>query len=322
MPIRIPVHQSPRFDLAATLRSWKRYSEIVSGLFISHVARRVWTKMQNDNVFGRAAELAYFFLFSIFPLLIVLTSVLGLVPIGAEIREQLLRYFQSVLPWSAYQLVADTMSEITELGSGGKLSVGLVFAIASAAAGMVAVIEGLNTAYNVREARSWLRRRGVATVLTLALALFTITALAIFFYGNQLGTFIAVYVGFRPLFETAWPFVQWPLAIGLAFLALALTYRFAPNVRVQRWRFVFPGAMVGFLLWVIASGGLRLYLKFFDTYSSIYGSLGALMILMVWFYLFGIAILVGGEVNSVLENAAARGGDPTAKRSGEKAPGE
>src|SRR5690242_16626801 len=97
---------------------------------------------------------------------------------------------------------------------------------------------------------------------------------------------------------------------------LALTC-LAPNVRVQRWRFGFPGAAVAFPLWVIASGGLRLYLKFFDTYSSSYGSLGALMILMVWFYLFGTAILVGGEVNSVLENVAARGGDPTAKRSGE-----
>ena len=103
---------------------------------------------------------------------------------------------------------------------------------------------------------------------------------------------------------------------------LALTYRFAPNVRVQHWLWIWPGAAVALLLWLIASVGLRLYLRFFDTYSTVYGSLGALIILMVWLYLFGIAILVGGEVNSVLENAAAQAGDPDAKLSGEKAPGE
>jgi membrane protein len=133
--------------------------------------------------------------------------------------------------------------------------------------------------------------------------------MAIFLYGNQLGGFIATKVGFRPVFESAWPFIQWPLVIVFVVVAFALTYRYAPNVRVQRWRWIFPGAVVGFLLWLIASVGLRLYLRFFDTYSAVYGSLGALMILMVWFYLFGIAILVGGEVNSVLENVAAEAGD-------------
>ncbi len=296
--------------------------EIAPGLAAPELARRVWAKMQEDNVFGRAAELAYFFLFSIFPLLIVLTSLLGLISGGAEIRAELLGYFRTALPGSAYQLVVSTLREITHASGGGKLSIGIVVAIAAASAGMVAVIEGLNTAYEVREARSWLRRRGVAIVLTLALALFTVSALAIFLYGNQLGTFIATHVGFRPLFQTAWPFVQVPLVISFVLVALALTYRFAPNVRVQRWRWIFPGAWAAFLLWLIASAGLRLYLKFFDTYSAVYGSLGAVVILMVWLYLFSVAILVGGEVNSVLENAAAEAGVPTAKLSGETAPGE
>lgn len=286
------------------------------------LAHRVWAKIQADNVFGRAAELAYFFVFSIFPLLVVLTSLLGLLSAGAEIRGELLRYFRTALPWSSYQLIARTVRDISESSGGGKLSIGIIVTVASASAGMVAVIEGLNTAYEVREARTWLRRRGVAIVSTLALALFTISALAIFLYGNQLGRFIATHVGFTAIFETAWPFLQWPLVAAFVLLALALTYRFAPNVRVQRWRFIFPGAVVAFLLWLIASAGLRLYLRFFDTYSTVYGSLGALMILMVWFYLFGIAILVGGEVNSVLENAAAQAGDPDAKHAGEKEPGE
>ncbi len=301
-------------------RARRTRREILASLDRSWVVARIWQKVEADNVFGRAAELAYFFLFSIFPLLIVLTSLLGLVSGGAGLQLELLRYFRSALPWSAYQLVETTLHEITAGTGGGKLSIGILLSVLSAAAGMVAVIEGLNTAYEVREARSWLRRRAVAIGLTLALSLFTISAMAVFLYGNQLGSFVATHVGFKPLFETAWPFVQWPLVVSFVLLALALTYRFAPNVRVQRWRWVFPGAAVAFLLWLIASAGLRLYLRLFDTYSAVYGSLGALMILMVWFYLFGIAILVGGEVNSVLENAAAEAGDSTAKRSGEKAP--
>lgn len=284
------------------------------------ILRRIWSKLTIDNVFGRAAELAYFFLFSLFPLLIVLTSLLGLVSNGAEIRVELLHYIRTALPSPSYQLVETTLREVTGESTGGKLSLGLLGAVVSAGAGMVAIIEGLNTAYEVREARTWLRRRAIAFCLTLSLAVFIIFALCIFLYGNQLGTFFATHVGVGPLFTTVWPYVQWPLAVVFVLLALALTYRFAPNVRVQHWRWIFPGAVVACFLWVLASAGLRLYLKFFDTYTAIYGSLGALVILMIWFYLFGVAILVGGEVNSVLENAAAQGGEPSAKLSGEKTP--
>ena len=291
-----------------------------SDLGFREVGTRLWKKVQADNVFGRAAELAYFFLFSIFPLLIVLTSILGRIAKGAEIQRELLRYFRTALPWSAYELLSNTLREITENSGGEKLSLGIAFALASASAGMVAVIEGLNTSYDVKEARTWLRRRAVAVGLTVGFSLFTILALAIFLYGNQLGVFVATHVGLKPVFETAWPFLQWPLVIAFVLLAFALTYRFAPNVRVQRWRWIVPGAVVAFLLWLIASAGLRVYLAFINTYPTVYGSLGALMILMIWFYLLGVAILVGGELNSILENAAAEAGNPEAKLAGEKAP--
>ncbi len=226
------------------------------------VGARLWKKIQVDNVFGRAAELAYFFLFSIFPLLIVLTSILGRMAKGAEIQRDLLQYFRTALPWSAYDLISNTLREITNNSGGKNMSLGIAFALASASAGMVAVIEGLNTSYDVKEARTWLRRRAVAVGLTVAFAVFTISALAIFLYGNQLGRFVATHVGVKPLFETAWPFLQWPVLVAFVLLALALIYRFAPNVRVQRWRWILPGATFAFLLWLIASAGLRLYLRF------------------------------------------------------------
>jgi membrane protein len=299
-------------------RQWIQFA-LQSGT--AEIARRLWKQIDKDNILGRAAELAFFFLFSIFPLLIVLTSLLRFVPNGARVRTDLLHYFGTALPPSAYRLVVKTLHEVTTTSGRGSVSIGIIVTLASASAGMVAVIEGLNTAYAVREARPWLRRRGIAILLTLALVSFTACGMTLFLYGNQLASFIAANVGFEGLFDDAWPFVQWPLVVLFLVLALALTYRFAPNVRVQRWKTVIPGAIVAFLVWLLASIGLKLYLRFFNTYSMFYGSLGAVMILMVWFYLFGAAILIGGEVNAVLENAAAEAGDPESKLSGHKAPG-
>ncbi|MEP7355286.1 MAG: YihY/virulence factor BrkB family protein [Acidobacteriota bacterium] len=264
------------------------------------VSRRLWSKMKSDNVFGRAAELAYFFFFSIFPLLIALTSLLRVVSGGGQFQRELLRYFHAALPGPAYELLAATLKDVTDSNAGGQLSLGIAITMASASAGMVAVIEGLNTAYDVREARTWLRRQRVAFLLTLALLMFLILALAFFIYGPQSGAFLAQHVGFRPLFRTAWPVMQWPIAFLFVLTAMALIYRFAPNVRGQQWKHIFPGAIAAFLLWLAASVGLRMYLSIYNGYTAAYGSLGAVMILMLWFYLFGLAILVGGELNSIL----------------------
>lgn len=291
----------------------------VGYLALRQVGARVWRKIQDDNVFGRAAELAYFFLFALFPLMIVFTSMVAMLSAGTELRDELLWYFRSALPWPAYQLIAATLRETTE-GAAGKLSLGTAAALLSASAGMVAVIEGLNTAYQVNEARSWVKRRFLAVTLTLALMLFTMITLAVFLLGTRMGRIVAAHVGLGPAFEFAIKVIQWPLATAFAALGIALIYRFAPNVRVQKWRFILPGAAVALTLDLVASAALRWYLAVFDPYSAIYGSLEALIILMLWFYLFAAALLSGGVVNSVLENAAAQAGEPGAKLIGRKAP--
>lgn len=134
-------------------RASKHSSEKIPSVGASVLVRRIWERVQAHDVFGRAAQLAYFFLFSICPLLIVLTSLLGMVSGGEQIRGELLQYFQTALPRSAYQLVSSTLSEIMHASARGKLSIGLLFTIASASSGMVAIMQGLNTAYEVRDAR-------------------------------------------------------------------------------------------------------------------------------------------------------------------------
>jgi membrane protein len=283
---------------------------------------RVSYEIDKDNVFGRAAELAYFFLFSVFPLLLVLSNILGMTSEGQRIQEDLLRYFSSVMPPAAYRLLATTLDEVVRNSGRAKLSLGILVTLAAASSGMVAIIEGLNTAYEVRDARSWWKRRALALVLTLGLAILSIAALAIVLYGTDFSQFLAGKLGLGTMFQTLWPFVQWPLVVGFVFLAFTLVYRFAPNVKEQHWHWILPGAATAVMLWLLASFGLRLYLHFFNSFPATYGSLGAVMVLMLWLYLFGTAILIGGEVNSIVEQSAARAGDPEAKLPGEKAPGE
>ena len=114
----------------------------------------------------------------------------------------------------------------------------------------------------------------------------------------------------------------WPIALALVLLAFALIYYFAPDIKDQKWHWVTPGALVGLALWLAVSFALKLYLHYFDRYSATYGSLGAVIVLLLWFYLSGASILMGAEINSVLENAAADAGEPDAKHEGEKAPNQ
>jgi membrane protein len=115
-----------------------------------------------------------------------------------------------------------------------------------------------------------------------------------------------------------WRVLQWPFIILSLFAAFFLLYDFAPNVRRQQLRWVWPGAALGVMLWILVSFGFRLYFSFFDRYSLTYGSLGAVVVLMLWFYLTGVAILIGGELNAELEHAAAEAGIPTARHRGRR----
>ena len=282
--------------------------------------REAWRRADIDDVFGRAAQMAYFFLLSAFPLLILVGPLLGLVGAGGEVEQQVLRYLQTIMPASALQLMRSTLVEIRSGDGGGRLSLGVLVTLWAASAGMTDVIEGLNKAYQVKEARPWWKRRLLGIALTVVVGLLTIAALAILFYGSRFGRAWAGYLGLGPAFAGVWSVLQWPAMALFVLAGFALVYRFAPNVHEQKLHWILPGSAVAFALWLAGSLGLRLYLGRFNSYSMLYGSLGAVVILMLWLYLFGAAILIGGEVNSAIEHTAARAGDPEAKLPGEKSP--
>ena len=248
-----------------------------------------------------------YFLLALFPLLLFLISLLGsFAESRTELRRNLLTYLAAIVPVSASDLINTTIEEISKNSSGGKVWFGLVTSLWFASSGMGALIEGLNVAYDVKETRTWWRRTLLAIVLTIALAALIITALALMFYGSHIAQVIANHYGLGRIFTAVWTVVQWPLVLVFVFLAFELIYYYAPNLHRKQLRWLAPGAVIGVSLWLLVSFLFGSYLTFYNTYSVVYGSLGAVIILMLWFYLTGVAILIGGEVNAIIEQAAAR----------------
>jgi membrane protein len=274
-------------------------------------------------VLNRAAILSFYFLLALFPLLLFLTALLGyFADAGTELRHNLLTYLRAIVPVSASDLINTTVDEISQKSSGGKVSFGLLTSLWFASSGMGAIIEGLNVAYDVKETRPWWRRTLLAILLTIALAVLIITALALMFYGSRIAGGIANRYGFGAAFTEAWTVLRWLFVLVFVFLAFQSIYYFAPDLHEQQLRWLTPGAAAGVILWLLVSFLFGSYLNFYNNYSVVYGSLGAVIILLLWFYLTGVTILIGGEVNALIEQAAARAGDPEAKGAGEKSPDE
>ena len=265
--------------------------------------KRVAQRIIDDDIFGRAAQLSYYFLLALFPLLLVLINLLGyMAQQGTAFREQLLTYFAALMPHSAIALVRTTLNEISEASGTGKVSFGLLAALWAASNGMGAISDTLNKAYKVKERRPWWKVRIISVCLTVALAILILAALAIVLYGGTIGEALAARYGFGDVFTLVWKIVQWPIALVFVLSTFDLIYNFAPDLPAGARSWSTPGAFVGVGLWLIASFGFRAYLSFFDSYSVTYGSLGAVIVLMLWFYLTGVAILIGGEVNSELSH--------------------
>lgn len=295
----------------------------LGGLGWRELGKRVWSEVQEDEVLGRAAELSYYFLLALFPFLIFLTSIIGMVlGSGTGTRHALFDYLARVMPPSAFQLIQSTMFEVSSASGGGKLSFGLLAALWAASNGMSAITTSLNTAYDLKETRPWWKQRLAAIVLTAALSVLIIAVLILIVAGGRIADWLALTFGLGTLFPVIWKIAQWPVVLACMILAFALIYYFAPDLREQKWQWLTPGAAIGVALWLLVSVAFRVYLHFFDSYSATYGSLGAVIILMLWLYFTGTAVLVGSEINSEIENAAAKQGDPEAKEKGEKAPNE
>jgi membrane protein len=297
------------------LRSiWK-----LGGLTHRQLVHQVWRAIDDNNLLGRASELAYNYILAIFPLLLFLVALFGLFAgRGVQLQSSLLFYLSRVLPPAALQLVSQTIAEVTRSAGGAKVTFGIIFALWSAAGGMTSMISALNGAYQVRDSRPWWKVRLIAVGLTIAISILVISALALVLVGGHAADFIGSKFHLGPLLVVSWKVLQWPAALFFIVIAFSIIYFFGPDVKEQHWYWITPGSVVGVLTWLAVSFFFRAYLHFFNSYSKTYGSLGAAMILLVWFYVTGLAFLLGGEINAQIEHAAARRGHPEAKAEGEK----
>ncbi len=274
------------------------------GLTWKELAKRVVNSVRDDDLLGWAAQLAFFLMLAFFPLLVFLMLLLGyLTEDRAQLRDGLLFYLSSLAPVSASQLIATTVEETGFAKGGGKLTVGLVAALWAASGGMRAMSKAINVAYGVRQNRAWWHERLLALGLTLALGALIIVALTLLLYGSDIAEQIAAAFGLDRAFTLLWKLVQYPLAVLFVLLAFNAIYHFAPNIEGKRWRWLTPGALIGVALWLTVSIAFRQYLRQFSLIKTTYGSFGAVIALMLWCYLTGIVILIGGTINAVISRA-------------------
>lgn len=274
------------------------------------VAKRTWKSLFTDRLFGRAAELGFYFLFALFPTLFSASSILGLAARSADqFYDKLLNYLALVIPTSALGTVLATFNETTAAATSGKLTFGLIAAIWSASVGISAIQDALNAVYKVQDTRSFLRARIYAIGLTIILTVIVTLILSAMLGGDFIAAVAnhSIYNRFLTIAAASFArLIGWTIATALLALSFAVIYYWAPDVKARCWHWLTPGGTIGILGWVLASLGLRIYLHFFDSYSVTYGSLGAVIVLLTWFYITGLMLLVGAEINSEIEAAAAQ----------------
>jgi len=265
--------------------------------------KRLYTKViDEEDLMSAAAQVAFYFAFALFPLLLFLVTLFGIVLESADdFRGEMFFYLKQVMPGSAYELVQTTIDEVTKSSTGGKLTFGLLAALWSASAGVDSIRIALNGVYNLTESRPWWKTKLVSLLLTLGLAVLVTIALGVVFYG---GKFIGLILNSINLSISS-PFFLGILQVVTVLIVLisifAIIYNYLPKHKKYTWVWVTPGAILGILLWLALSYAFRLYLGYFDSYNKTYGSLGAVIILMLWLYLTALVIIIGGTINAVLQ---------------------
>jgi len=264
----------------------------LGGLGWKVLGLRLWRESLHDEILGRAAQLAYYFLLALFPALLFLTALIGLFPLKQTMPE-LMQYLRTVLPADALSLLEKYLENVMKGSSGDILSLGLLGALWASSSGVTAIMEALNVVYGAKETRPYWKVRLVASLLTIGLAGFIIVSITLILYGARIGEWIADIVGLGWLFLITWNI-----------LALAIIYYVCPDVK-QDWRWVTPGSVCAGSLWLVVSLAFKAYVEHFGNYNAAYGSIAGVIVLMLWLYLTGVVILLGGEINAQIQQAAS-----------------
>ena len=280
----------------------------------SELIKRTVHETMGDDAQGLASQLAYYFFLALFPALLCLLAIASFFPLQ-NVTGDVVRVLGPFAPSEMLNIIRQEMTKIAEGQHGGLFTVGLLGALWSSSSALVAVIGAMNRAYSVDEGRPWWKVRVTAISLTVALSLLIVVAFTLIVAGPQLADFLAAYGVFGSPIVWTWKILQWPLAFLMVVAGIGLIYYFAPDAE-QDWVWITPGSLVATTLWLLGSLAFRFYAVNFGNYEATYGAVGGVILLLLWFYLSGLVIVIGAEMNAVIEQAS-----PWAKAPGEKVPG-
>jgi membrane protein len=280
--------------------SFKNFFLDMKSLLSVRALKAAVVEFQRDDALGLAAQLAFYLILALFPFLLVLVSLMGTFS-SPELAGEVLGYFREVTPNQVYGIVESYLSDIIagNRPAPGLFSVGLVLTLWSASGAFAALIAALDKAYDVEETRPFWKVRGIALLMTLGLSVMIIIGVLLLVAGPPIGRGIADLFGLGEVFTLIWNVVQWPVALSLMVFTVALLYYFAPDAE-QPFRWITPGGLIGVLLWVLASVIFRFYVSNFGSYDATYGSIGAVIVLLLYLYISSLTILFGAELNATL----------------------
>ena len=261
---------------------------------LKKLAKRLFT----DDLLGWSAQISYYFFLALFPALILLVALASFFPIE-HFTDIVLGILMRIAPQDVLSLVSRQLMVIAETRSAGLLTFGIIGTVWTASAGMQTLIRTLNFAYHVPETRPWWRVRLRAMAMTLVVPAFALASMTIVLVGPIVGERLAEALHLSAVFVWTWRIVHWPLIFVLVVSGLSFVYTVGPDAS-HRWQCLIPGSTVATAIWIGASLGLRWYVSSLATYQKTYGTIGTALVILLWFYVSGFAMLLGAELNSVV----------------------
>jgi len=282
--------------------------------FSKTLAKRI-----SDNALtDRAATLAYYFVFALFPFLFTLVTLAAYLPVQNPIQDLVAR-LDPLMPDEAMAIIRTQLQKLATEQRPRLLTFGLGLALWSASRGIDALRTALNLSYDVKESRPWWRVQLMAVAITVATSALMLLAIAGLAIGSSAGLWVASKLHVDQFWLLIWGWLRWPITAAGVMLVLALLYYFLPDVK-QEWRYVTPGSLLGTLLWLLMTWAFSIYAENFGSYDKTYGAIGGIIVLVTWFYISGFVFTLGGEVNALLEHASAGGKARGARAAGEAPP--
>ena len=267
---------------------------------------KLWYRILETDIFDRSAQTAFFFTFALFPLLFFIVSLFGLV-IGTTdtLREELFSYLHRLMPAVVYTLVSTTLLEIIKNSSGTKVVLVLAAALWAASAGVDGIRNALNAVYSLREHRSWWQTKLQSVLITLLMIFLIGGVLLVVFYGGRFATSMSQSAGVDATSFWIVGAIQWITIVAILLVACELIYNLLPAFQPRRWIWLNAGSVVAIVSWIVLTGAFRLYLQYFNSYDRTYGSLGAVIVTMLWLYFTAMSVMIGGIINVVLSEMKA-----------------